>query len=150
MLNIFSKSLILMFIAGISGFFISMTFQYTGPKILKHQNLAMEQAKREIGGYSKEVTVKGYGGDIKMLVGIDKQGKVKGVKILSMNETPGLGSLATSETPMKNKPFTFLGQFIGKGKKNKLRAKEDIVAITGATITSQAIADGVKLALQDQ
>jgi len=90
-------------------------------------------------GYAFRVYPKGYGGTIDMVVGIDLKGRVAGIKIISMNETPGLG--------MKASESNFLRQFMGKTFKSPLKAKKDVDAITGATITSQAIADGVKQAL---
>ncbi len=90
-------------------------------------------------GYAFRVSPRGYGGAIDMVVGIDTKGRVAGVKILSMKETPGLG--------MKASESAFLMQFTGKTSSSPLKAKKDIDAITGATITSQAVADGVKQAL---
>ena len=90
-------------------------------------------------GYAFRVYPKGYGGTIDMVVGIDLKGRVAGIKIISMNETPGLG--------MKASESKFLRQFTGKTFKSPLKAKKDVDAITGATITSQAVSDGVKLAL---
>jgi electron transport complex protein RnfG len=95
--------------------------------------------KGKVMGYAYRVYPKGYGGKIDMVVGLDVNGRVIGVKIISMNETPGLG--------MKASELKFLRQFIGKTSGHPLRAKKDIDAITGATITSQAVADGVKEAL---
>jgi electron transport complex protein RnfG len=92
-----------------------------------------------IMGYAYRVAPKGYGGTIDMVVGIDNNGRVLGVKILSMKETPGLG--------MKASGSGFLKQFLGKTVRSSLKAKKDVDAITGATITSQAIADGIKEAL---
>jgi Na+-translocating ferredoxin:NAD+ oxidoreductase RnfG subunit len=48
---------------------------------------------------------------------------------------------------MKASESKFLRQFMGKTSKSQLKAKKDIDAITGATITSQAVSDGVKQAL---
>lgn len=90
-------------------------------------------------GYAFRVTPKGYGGTIDMIVGIDLNGRVIGVKVLSMKETPGLGSRAAQPG--------FLSQFMGKTSGSQLKAKKDIDAITGATITSQAVASGVREAL---
>jgi len=90
-------------------------------------------------GYAFRVSPKGYGGTIDMVVGIDLKGRVAGVKIISMKETPGLGMNASESR--------FLKQFMGKTSGSPLKAKKDIDAITGATITSQAVADGVKQAL---
>lgn len=91
-------------------------------------------------GYAFRIFPKGYGGAIDMVVGIDMKGKIIGIKILSMKETPGLGTQAADHK--------FLKQFIGKTIKSPLKARKDIDAITGATITSQAVADGVREALR--
>jgi Na+-translocating ferredoxin:NAD+ oxidoreductase subunit G len=93
----------------------------------------------KISGTAYKVTQKGYGGTIEMIVGLDKRGRVLGVKILSMKETPGLGMRASERN--------FLKQFIGRSSKDALKAKKDVDAITGATITSQAVANGVKEAI---
>ncbi|MBP8612525.1 MAG: FMN-binding protein [Candidatus Atribacteria bacterium] len=95
------------------------------------------------------VTVPGSQAAIKMLVGAKSDGTVSGVKILQMNETAGLGANADNPNyfvDKKNK-ITFLGQFIGRNAvKDKLAPKEDIIAMTGATVTSRAVANGVKVA----
>lgn len=100
--------------------------------------VGFDKKQRKIG-YAFRVSPRGYGGAIDMVVGIDTKGRVAGVKILSMKETPGLG--------MKASESRFLKQFTGKTLGSPLKAKKDIDAITGATITSQAVADGVKQAL---
>ena len=91
------------------------------------------------------VESKGYGGVMKITIGIDASGKVSGVKITEMNETPGLGSKA-SESP-------FMSQFnvapkepfaVVKSGKSK---NEEISAISGATITSKAVTQGVQAAV---
>ena len=95
------------------------------------------------------VTVPGSQAAIKMLVGVKSDGTVSGVKILQMNETAGLGANADNPNyyvDKKNK-ITFLGQFIGKNTlKDKLVPKEDVIAMTGATVTSRAVSSGVKIA----
>lgn len=101
--------------------------------------IGFDKKQRKIG-YAFRVSPRGYGGAIDMVVGIDTKGRVIGVKILSMNETPGLGMRASESG--------FLKQFMGKTSTSPLKAKKDIDAITGATITSQAVADGVKQALR--
>jgi Na+-translocating ferredoxin:NAD+ oxidoreductase subunit G len=87
------------------------------------------------------VAVEGYGSEIEILVGIGEDESVNGVKIIKISETPGLGMEA-------EKP-AFLQQFIGKNPDDELKAKSDIKAISGATITSQAVCDGVKQALTE-
>lgn len=83
-----------------------------------------------IGGVAK-VEIKGYGGTIELIVGVDNAGKVTGVRVLSHSETPGLGEKATKSD--------YLSQFIGKGTSELNNVK----FITGATISSRAIRNGV-------
>ena len=91
-----------------------------------------------IGVVAKTIT-NGYGGNIELLVGLDTESKIKGIQILSHTETPGLGANATYPS--------FMEQFTGKISPlevTKATAQEnEIVAITGATITSKAVTDGV-------
>ncbi len=96
--------------------------------------------KGKPAGLVVTVSQRGYGGTIDMLVGIDSAGAVSGVKVLKMAETPGLGTKASEPS--------FLDRFKGKRSDDELKAKYDIQAITGATITSQAVCDGVKKALK--
>ncbi|WP_064505484.1 RnfABCDGE type electron transport complex subunit G [Defluviitalea phaphyphila] len=91
-------------------------------------------------GFAVKVSPKGFGGAVEMMVGISKDGVIQGVRILSHAETPGLG--ANAENP------SFSSQYEGKSGQlvvTKTAPTEDneIQAITGATITSQAVTDGV-------
>ncbi|HCQ90923.1 MULTISPECIES: RnfABCDGE type electron transport complex subunit G [unclassified Clostridium] len=96
-------------------------------------------------GYCINVSTSGYGGPINMMIGISSDGTVKGIKILSHTETPGLG--AKAEEP----------EFTDKFKEKKADSEltvvkgdasgdDQIAAISGATITSKAVADGVNIA----
>ena len=57
-------------------------------------------------GYTFSLTTQGYGGKntLKMAVGIDMDGKITGVKVLSHKETPGLGSKVTTEESFYGSP----------------------------------------------
>lgn len=88
-------------------------------------------------GYCVEVVTSGFGGDITMMVGFGADGRVKGVSIVSMSETPGLGSKAGEAA--------FLSQY--KDQAGMLTLGEDVDAITGATISSRAVTDGVNKAV---
>lgn len=91
-------------------------------------------------GYCVEVSPKGFGGTISLMVGIDENGAVTGVSILDHSETAGLGSKA--ETP------DFLKQYVNKsGTITVDTGKNAIHAITGATVTSKAVTSGVNTAL---
>lgn len=99
----------------------------------------------EIAGYVFVTESKGYGGTIKVMSGIGADGQIKGVVILSHNETPGLGANAV------NKSFT-------DGYKQEAKPLEvtksagsgegKVQAITGATITTKAVTDAVNLAVE--
>lgn len=88
-------------------------------------------------GYAVDLNSRGFGGDINMIVGIGADGAVTGVRVISHSETPGLGSKATVADYLKN--------YIGVGE--QLTIKEDIDAVSGATISSKAVLAGVNLAL---
>lgn len=96
-------------------------------------------------GYVITATDKeGYGGDIKITVGITKDGTVNGVSILSIAETAGLGMRATEPA--------FYGQYEGKQAEKFVVSKdggdgEQIDALSGATITSRAVTGAVNAAL---
>lgn len=74
----------------------------------------------------------GYSSDIETLVGMLKDGTITAIKILSQNETPGLGTRVTEKN--------FTQQFNHKNISNL----DEIQAITGATISSTAVIDSVK------
>lgn len=100
----------------------------------------------EVVGYTIKTTPKGYGGKVEVMVGISNDGKISGVKIGNHSETPGLGS--------KSADPSFKDQYNGKGTKTPLNVvkgnasnENDIVAISGATITSKAVTAGVNAAM---
>lgn len=99
----------------------------------------------ETVGYAFTLSANGYGGAVKCVVGIAKDGKITAVEITDVsNETPGLGQNAGRAS--------FTDQFKGKASELsvvKSGAKENQVqAVTGATITSKAVASSVNLALE--
>lgn len=96
-------------------------------------------------GYAIPSSHKGYGGEVEIMVGITTEGEITGVNILSINETPGLGMNATKES--------FRNQFKGEIPEGGFTAKGDpskqqIDALTGATITSEAVSQAVNKALE--
>ena len=93
-------------------------------------------------GYCVEVNPKGFSGALKMIVGINADGTVAGIKVTEASETPGLGAKAQSD---KN----WIAQFAGQPADGSLAVTKDggtINAITGATITSRAVTLGVNTA----
>lgn len=88
-------------------------------------------------GYCVNVFPSGFGGQINMMVGVGADSAVAGVNIVSMSETPGLGS--------KTNTRDFLSGY--GGKKGKVTLGADIDAVSGATISSKAVTAGVNSAL---
>ncbi|MBR4989836.1 MAG: FMN-binding protein [Oscillospiraceae bacterium] len=96
-------------------------------------------------GYAIEVTPGGFDNTITMMVGVDFEGKVLGIDIIKHTETAGLGAVADAETPAGQ---NFRGQFVGtSGSVAVTKDGGAMDSITGATITSRAICDGVNAAL---
>lgn len=91
-------------------------------------------------GYIFVVKTKGFGGPLTLAVGIDKSGSVKGIAVVTSKETVGLGSKALEDS--------YLGKFKGKTVKDRLKVGEDVQAVTGATITSKAVTNQVRQALE--
>ena len=97
------------------------------------------------GGYAVEVGPGGFDNTITMMVGIDNEGKVLGISVVSHTETAGLGAVSADGTP---KGIAFRDQFVGAS--GAVAVSKDggtMDAITGATITSRAICVGVNAAL---
>ncbi len=93
-------------------------------------------------GVAIHITTKGYGGELKMLVGVDNAGAVTGISITESKETPGLGTKATDPKYLQN--------FVGKaGSVNVQKdGAGDVDAIGGSTISSKAVGAGVNTALE--
>ena len=107
-------------------------------------NLVSKVYKGE-NGYAIEVTPGGFDNIITMMVGVDFEGKVLGIDIIKHTETAGLGAVADAETPAGQ---NFRGQFVGaSGSVAVTKDGGNLDSITGATITSRAICDGVNAAL---
>lgn len=93
-------------------------------------------------GYVLTVTdSEGYGGDIQLSMGVRMDGTLNGISILSISETAGLGMNADTDA--------FKSQFADKNveqftyTKNGASADNEIDAISGATITTNAVTNGV-------
>lgn len=96
----------------------------------------------ETVGYCMEVLPNGFSGTITVVVGVNTDGTIAGAKVTSHSETPGLGAKAQADP-------TWIPQFTGKSADGSLAVTKDggdIVAITGATITSRAVTLAVNTA----
>lgn len=106
----------------------------------------IEKCGHPTGQVALEVVVSGFDGEITMMVGIDKGGEVLGISIISHTETAGLGAVAAAENARGQ---AFRDQFIGtSGQVAVTKDGGEIDAITGATVTSRAVTEGVNRALE--
>ncbi len=121
---------------------------YGGDKTEANTGLVYNEGFDDAGnvvGYIVTNAAKGYGGDVKVMIGYDLQGTIVGFTILDCsNETPGLGQ--NSKTP------AFMERFLGKAgtltvDKNS-NDGQNIQAITAATITSKAVVKAVNEATE--
>ena len=95
-----------------------------------------KDAKGNDLGAAVESTTGGFGGDLKVLVGFDPEGKILGYTLLEHAETPGLGAKADKWFQKGEK-----GDIIGKSPIEPLTVSKDggqVDAITASTITSRA------------
>ncbi|MCH1983588.1 RnfABCDGE type electron transport complex subunit G [Ruminococcus sp. OA3] len=103
-------------------------------------------ADGETIGYVITVTdSEGYGGDIQFSMGVKMDGTMNGISILSINETAGLGMKADTDE-FKNQ---FKDKNVEKFEYTKTGAASDaqIDALSGATITTNAVTNGVNAGL---
>ncbi len=167
-------SLVAIFIA--AGLIMGITYKYTSPIKFKAEKKEKEEALKEMapdatdpitpsgkwtvhnknfeyyeakaGGkpvaFIASTAGKGYSSFIQMLVSLSPDLKIRDLKVLGMNETPGLGDQVLEKS--------FLDQFKGKALSQivliKGETKENIQAISGATISSRGVTNGVKDAVQ--
>ena len=95
-------------------------------------------------GYLVTAEYRGYGGDVQVLIAYGADGKILRLKVLSNDETPGLGKKVESDR--------FLSQFIGQGTGQKFSVKPQesgsyiIDAVSGATISSRAVTEAANIA----
>lgn len=108
--------------------------------------MTAKDASGETLGYAFTITSsEGYGGDIQFAMGVQNDGTLNGISILSIEETAGLGMKADTDE--------FKGQFKDKKvekftyTKNGAAADDEIDAISGATITTNAMTNGINAGL---
>ena len=176
--KIFKLGLILFIVTAITGLILGVVYEITASPIkqtqerLKNEALsgALPEAEnfsllelapgapdivKEVQGGTKDgvgtgycitVSPKGYGGPIEIVVGIASDGALRAIRILNQTETPGLGAKAADAA--------FTNQYSEKQVERMAVVKttpstpDQIQAISGATITSEAVTLGVNTALE--
>ncbi|GBR74522.1 electron transport complex protein RnfG [Candidatus Termititenax aidoneus] len=154
---ILKYALILAVFCGVAGLLLALVYERTAPlkilnqakaKIAGQQKLFPELAKimdgevyaasGELLGYILSVRARGYSSEIELLVGLDPVYRISGLQVLAQAETPGLGARITEKS--------FVDRLLGHAA-DSLRHRKDggtQDGITGATITSRAVFDGVR------
>jgi NosR/NirI family transcriptional regulator, nitrous oxide reductase regulator len=92
--------------------------------------------RSEIMGYAAVGEADGYGGPIEILVGVSPDGAITGVQVVEQRESPGFFRLIERNE--------MLGQYLGLQLENPLQLGEDIDTITGATVSAEGIAVGIR------
>jgi len=90
-------------------------------------------------GYAATGQGQGYAGPIEMLVGVDVNGEITGVKIIVQRETPGFFRLIVENE--------FVAQFVGLQYRDPLRLNSDLDAVSGATVSAEGIATSIRQAV---
>lgn len=106
--------------------------------------LAEDEKGELLGAVLNVTSTEGYGGDISFSLGILKDGTVSGIQILSISETQDLACAprkrAFTVSLQKNaEKFSYT--------KTGASAEDEIDAISGATITTRAMTNGVNAGL---
>jgi electron transport complex protein RnfG len=118
---------------------LSAQLKETGVEIGTVYN-ALDAAGAHIGYVLETTTSEGYGGKITLYMGVTNEGQLNGISILSIAETPGLGMraeevLVPQFENVKADIFTYT--------KSQSQAENEIDAISGATITTEAVVNAV-------
>ncbi len=90
----------------------------------------------EVMGYAAVGEANGYGGPIKVIVGVDPEGSILGMQVIENHETPGFFRLVDSSG--------FIDQFIDRPIREPFQIGSDINGISGATVTSEGIAASIR------
>lgn len=165
MKDILRAVLIVFLVCGAAAGSLSFVNQSTKGRIAEQARLEREEAMKQVypqaAGFRETVpgreweaedggpapgrvvaaTARGYGGPISLVIGVDGENRITGVRVMRHTETPGLGARIAAES--------FLAQFAGKSGA-ELKLKKDnpaagrIDAITAATISSRAVSETIR------
>lgn len=125
--------------------------EYTNDEIIGVAD-ALDASGKVIGYVVNVTSHEGSQADITFSVGIQNDGTINGYSITSISETPGLGDKVNEEGDPEKTDDVFKKQFNNKNVeaftvKTESAADNEIEAVTGATISSRAITNGVNACL---
>jgi len=113
-----------------------------------------DSEKKQISGYAFKANGAGYSSTIKTMVGVNPDFIITGIKIISQQETPGLGTKVTQTGKYQGKKQAWLDQFLNRSAneifldKDNQALESPIEAISGATISSKAVTTSVVKGLE--
>lgn len=166
--NVF-PALVLVCICLVVTLALAGTYSVANPKIIENQMKAADEARMKVlpegdaftaydgklvdgvvdcyiadnkAGMAVTAEYKGFGGAVQVMIGIDAEGNITGVTVTEHGETPGLGTKAMTEE--------YLSQYQGVAEVagGHINNDDKIDAITGATISSNAIYCSVEEAMK--
>jgi electron transport complex protein RnfG len=117
----------------------------------RDKEITVYRATKEgkITGLAYEIYGTGYAGEIKLMLGVDAQGKILGVRVLAHKETPGLGDKINVKKTDWILGFT--GLSLGNPPVEKWKVKKDggqFDQFAGATITPRGVVRAIKEGLE--
>ncbi len=118
-------------------------------KVSETDSLKIYPAKKDgklVGFAVESNTMKGFGGEIKVIVGLDPEGKVFNYAVLQHAETPGLGDKMDTWFKTNKNKQNIIGKKLNKEGLKVTKDGGDVDAITAATISSRAFLDAVNRA----
>jgi electron transport complex protein RnfG len=117
----------------------------------RNKEITVYRATREgkVTGVAYEIFGSGYAGEMKLMLGLDAQGKILGVRVIAHKETPGLGD--KMEEKKGDWILRFTGLNLGNPPPDKWKVKKDggqFDQFAGATITPRGVVDAIRKGLE--
>ena len=97
-------------------------------------------------GYVVKVFASGSQGTITMMVGVDANKAITGISVISHSETSGIGTKVVGNEP-NSAGEPVLDQFVGMSGSGSLVVGKNVIAVSGATVSTKGITMGANAAL---
>ena len=97
-------------------------------------------------GYVVKVSASGSQGTITMMVGVDANRAITGISVISHSETSGIGTKVVGNEP-NSAGVPVLDQFVGMSGSGSLVVGKNVIAVSGATVSTKGITMGANAAL---
>ena len=101
---------------------------------------------QKVGAAVEAITKKGFGGEIKIMVGFNADGSIRNYRVLKHAETPGLGSKMDEWFRTDKNNQNILGKNPATDRLTVSKDGGSVDAITAATISSRAFLDAIQTA----